>query len=154
MIRNPSRLYQGCPVIPGLRYNLRLIEWYIMAPLAAEWDIELTSAYRSTTGQAGLYVLDEKRAARKAKGTSQHVLGEAVDFIVHGADIRDCFKWCLQLRPWQAILEYHSGRPECIHLSIPSAIETIVSKRLLFLDPPGDEPGRYENFTGSFPEAA
>lgn len=155
MIRNPSRLYQGCPAVPAMRHSLKLIEWFILAPLGAVWDAEITRAYSSATGQAALYALDPKRAARKAKGTSQHVLAEAVDFIVHGTDLRDCFVWCLEhLRPYQAILEYAEGRAECIHLSIPSTVESIVSKRLLFIDPSGPEPGHYQTFEGTFPPEA
>ncbi len=151
MIRNPERLFQGCPTGSMQFYKLRLIEHFLLAPLGATFDTEITSAYRSQTGQAALYVMDPKRAARKAKGVSQHVLGEAVDVVPEG-DLKVCFLWCLEhLRPWQAILEYEKGRPRLIHLSLPSEHPEIESKRLLFIDPVGDQPGRYENFTGSFP---
>lgn len=131
------------------------MEHFLLAPLGAAWDVTITSAFRNGIDNGGLYALDPKRAARKAKGVSQHVLAEAIDFTIRGADLRDCFTWCLaHLRPFQAILEYHEGRPECIHLSLPSEIDTIAAKRLLFIDPPGPEIGHYENFTGAFPEAA
>ena len=145
MIRNPSRLYEGCP--PGLpqHYALRIIEHFLLAPLGEVRDLTITSAYRSQTVQSGLYALDPAKAARKAKGISQHILGEAVDFVPEG-DMQECFLWCLDhLRPWQAILEYDAAGPEVIHLSIPSSIETIRSKRLLHVG------GLWRDFDGTFP---
>lgn len=147
MILNPARLYEGCP--PGIfaYYKLRLLEHYLLKPLAEVWDFTITSAYRSTTQDAALYALDPARAARKAKGVSQHIFGEAVDIVPKGS-ITDCYLWCVDnLRPWQAILEYHGRRPECIHLSLPSERPEIVQKRLLFYE------GLWRNFDGPLPPA-
>lgn len=154
MIRNPERLYEGCPPGSSQAYKLRLIEHFLLAPLAAAFDFEITSAYRPTIAQAALYALDPKRAARKAKGVSQHVLAEAVDIVPKG-DLTECYRWCLEhLRAWQTILEYEKGRPHLIHLSLPSERTEIESKRLLFIDPVTGEPGHFENFTGTFPAVA
>jgi hypothetical protein len=151
VIRNPGRLLEGCPPATFQAYKLRLLEHFLLVPLAAVWDFTITSAYRSGAAQAGLYSFDPKLAARKARGTSQHVLGEAVDFIPEGS-LTDCYLWCLEnLRPWQIILEYERGKPRLIHLSVPSEHQEIVSKRLLYLDPPGSEPGHFETWTGNFP---
>lgn len=148
MIRNPSRLYDGCPPVPQLHFKLRLIDHFLLGPLGAAWDVEITSAYRSTTAQAALYALDEARAQVKAKGISQHVLAEAVDVVPANGDFEGCFRWCLdRLLPWQAILEYAGDKPECIHLSLLSEIETIAEKRLLFYR------GQWLNFDGTFPGA-
>ena len=141
MIHNPSRLYQGSPDII-IAHRLRLIEWFLLKPLGEVWDVTITSAYRSPQTQAALTV------AAKAKGISQHTLGEAVDIVPVG-DMTKCYEWCLEyLRPWQALLEYANGKPSCIHLSIPSSIETIVSKRLIF------SVGVWTPYTGTFPVSA
>ena len=145
MILNPARLYEGCPPGVAQQYSLRLVEHFLLEPLGQVWDITITSAYRNQTAQSGLYALDPAKAARKAKGISQHVLGEAVDFVPEGS-MTDCYLWCLDhLRPYQALLEYDKTGPECIHLSIPSTIETIKSKRLLFVG------GLWRVFDGTFP---
>jgi|SRR6266850_91623 len=154
MIRNPARLLEGCP--PGMiqTYKLRLVEHFLLVPLAMVWDFTITSAYRNAASQAGLYSLDPKLAARKAKNTSQHVLGEAVDVIPEG-DLEKCYVWCLEnLRPWQVILEYEKGAPRLIHLSLPSEHTEILSKRLLYWDPPDDKPGHFETWAGQFPAKA
>lgn len=154
MIRNPLRLLDGCPPGTIQVYKLRLVEHFLLVPLAMAWDFTITSAYRNAASQAGLYSLDPKLAARKAKNTSQHVLGEAVDILPDG-DLEKCYLWCLEnLRPWQAILEYEKEAPRLIHLSVPSEHADITSKRLLYLDPPTDEPGHFENWTGTFPVRA
>lgn len=145
MIRNPARLYEGCP--PGVPqyYALRVVEWFLLKPLGEVWDVTITSAYRNAAAQANLYALDGARVARKAKGISQHVLGEAVDIVPEGS-MTDCYLWCIDnLRPYQALLEYAGDKSECIHLSIPSTIETVVSKRLLFVG------GVWRPFDGTFP---
>ena len=99
MIRNPARLYEGCPPGVPLFYALRLIEHFFLEPLGQVWNVTITSAYRNQTRQAGLYATDPIKAARKAKGVSQHTLGEAVDFVPEGS-ITDCYLWCLDhLRP-------------------------------------------------------
>ena len=145
MIRNPDRLYLDCPSGVPQMYALRLIEHFFLDPLGQVWDVTITSAYRNQTAQAGLYAMDPAKAARKAKGVSQHSLGEAVDFVPDG-NMTDCYLWCLDnLRPWQALLEYGKAGPECIHLSIPSSIETIKSKRLLFVG------GLWRVYDGTFP---
>ena len=141
MLRNPSRLYEGSPDIIIL-HRLRLIEWFLLRPLAETWDITITSAYRTPQAQAALTV------AAKAKGISQHTLGEAFDFVPAGS-MQDCYVWCLEhLRPFQALLEYKGGAPSCIHLSIPSVQETIISKRLIFAG------GVWQPWTGTFPVIA
>ena len=141
MIRNPSRLYDGSPDIIIL-HRLRLIDWYLLKPLAETWDIMITSAYRTPQAQAAL------PAGVKAKGISQHPLGEAVDFVPDG-DMKACYVWCLEhLRPFQALLEYKGAAPACIHLSIPSSVEGIVSKRLVYAG------GVWTQYAGTFPEVA
>lgn len=141
MIRNPSRLYNGSPDII-IAHRLRLIEWFLLRPLAEVWDISISGAYRTPQQQAAL------PAGVKAKGISQHTLGEAVDFVPVGS-MQECYVWCLEhLRPFQALLEYKGGAPSCIHLSIPSSIEGIVSKRLIFAG------GVWTPYTGTFPEVA
>ena len=139
MIRNPSRLYDHQPADnERARHSLRLIDHFLLRPLGEAWDITITSAYRTPAAQAALTV------AAKAKGVSQHTLGEAVDVVPTG-DMKACYVWCIEhLRPWQALLEYAAGVPSCIHLSIPSSIETIVSKRLIF------SGGVWQPYTGTF----
>ena len=148
MIRNPERLLQGCPPGTVQAYKLRLLEHFLLRPLSERWDITLTSAYRTATAQGALYALDQARAQRKAKGVSQHSLGEAVDFEPDGS-ITDCFLWCAdRLRFWQLILEYDRTRPECIHLSLPSERPEIRRKTLLFYG------GVWQNFDGRLPGTA
>lgn len=145
MIRNPDRLLEGCPPGTMQAYKLHLLEHFLLRPLTEVWEITLTSAYRSAAGQAALYALDEGRALRKAKGVSQHSLGEAVDFVPQGS-MTDCFLWCVDhLRPWQLILEYEGAVPECIHLSIPSEHAEVRPKTLLFYG------GLWRIFDGAFP---
>ena len=145
MILNRSRLLDGCPPGTLQAYKLRLLGHFLLDPIGQAWDITLTSAYRSETAQAGLYALVPKKAARKAKGISQHSLGEAADFVPKGS-LTDCFLWCFDnLEPWQLILEYDDTVPECIHVSIPSEHTEIQSKRLLFYN------GLWMPFTGTFP---
>jgi hypothetical protein len=155
MIKNPSRLLENCPPGTHQAHSLRVLEHFLLNPLGEVWDVMVTSAYRSMTQQAGLYALDEARSARKAKGISQHVLGEAIDAVPERKGLtpeqalEECFLWCVEhLRPWQAILEYKGSRPECIHLSIPSERPEIVQKRLLFYD------GLWRNYDGTLPGAA
>lgn len=148
MIINLPRLYEGCPPATIHHYKLRLVNHFLLKPLGEVWDILITSAYRSEASQASLFVGDSARIARKAKGISQHTLGEAVDFVPKGS-MEECFQWCLDhLRPWQAILEYEGEKPECIHLSLPSERMEIVSKRLLFYN------GLWRNFDGTLPVVA
>lgn len=150
MIRNLNRLYEGCPPATFQWYKLRLLEHFLLAPLAAVWDFAITSAYRSQAAQSGLYSLNPKLAARKATGTSQHSLGEAADIVPEG-DIKAGFLWCVDnLRPWQLILEYQEGQPKLIHLSLPSEHAEIQPRRLLFVDPIGSELGHYEAWLGRF----
>ena len=141
MIRNPSRLFQGSPDMI-IAHRLRLIDHYLLKPLAEVWDITITSGYRTPAAQAGLTV------AAKAKGISQHTLGEAVDIVPAGS-MQECYVWCVEhLRPWQLLLEYANSAPSCIHMSIPSSIETIVAKRLIF------SGGVWTPYTGTFPVIA
>ena len=141
MIRNHSRLFQGSPDII-IAHRLRLIEWFLLKPLAEAWDFTITSAYRTPQSQAAL------PAGVKAKGISQHTLGEAVDVVPDGS-MTECYEWCLEyLKPFQALLEYAKGKPSCIHLSIPSSVEGIVSKRLIY------SGGVWTPYTGTFPVVA
>lgn len=148
MIANPARIYEGCPPGTVQMYKLRLVDHFLLQPLGEAWDVRVTSAYRSQTAQSALYALDDQRSGRKAKGVSQHSLGEAVDVVTEPVGhLLACFEWCLKhLRPWQAILEYAGTRPECIHLSLPSEVVTIQAKRLLWYD------GRWLTFEGQFPQ--
>lgn len=150
MILNPARLLEGCPPASIACYKLRLLEHYLLRPLADVFDFTVPSAYRSTIDNAALYALDPERAARKARGISQHVLGEAADIVPVGRTFKECFLWIAEhLRPWQLILEAGpKGRWECIHLSLPSERQEIAAKRLLFYG------GEYRNFDGTFPDEA
>lgn len=148
MIVNPSRLYQDCPPATIQYYKLRLVDYFLLKPLGEVWDAMISSAYRSEANQVNLYQGDEARIARKAKGVSQHTLGEAVDIVPKGS-MEECFQWCVDhLRPWQAILEYVGTKPECIHLSLPSERLEIVSKRLLFYN------GLWRPYSGELPVVA
>jgi hypothetical protein len=152
MITNPNRLYEGCPQDSVEYYKLRLLDHFILRPLGEIWSATITSAYRAPLAQAELFSTDPARAARKAKGVSQHTLGEAVDLVPVGREEKaftDLYLWCLDnLRPWQAILEYDGSKPECIHLSIPSERPEIVQKRLLFYQ------GMWRNYEGTLPVVA
>ncbi len=133
MILNPHRLMQG--VGPGMpaSHALRLIEHFFVGPLSEQFDFYLTSAWRSSGQQASL--TDSAGVAvdptRKAKGLSQHELGEAIDFVPQDrAELLAMWEWSLEhLRPWQAILELDA--PRCIHLSLPSVSEVVKPKRLM-----------------------
>jgi len=141
MIINPQRLYEGCPPGTIQAYKLRLLEHFMLRPLAEAWDITVTSAYRSISAQNAMV------SNRKAKGTSQHSLGEAADFVPKG-DMLKCFVDCQGLRPHQLILEYDGIKPDCIHISMPSEHADILPKTLLFYN------GLWRNFDGTFPVQA
>ena len=133
MILNPDRLMQGVGVAMPASFPLRVMKHMFVDPLSEQFDFYLTSAWRSSGQQASL--TDSAGVAvdptRKAKGLSQHELGEAVDFVPQDpAELLGLWEWCLEiLHPWQAILELDG--PRCIHLSIPSVSEAVKSKRLM-----------------------
>jgi len=155
VISNRSRLYENCPpAAPGF-YSLRLVDHFFIEPLHTRFDLTITGAWRSINTQANLTYADGTPvpADQKAKGTSQHCYGEATD--VSGADdvLRRAWLFALkELRPWQAIL-YMTLKPEgpvwiatSMHLSIPSVVETVESKRLLNIG------GKYRWWRGDFPD--
>ena len=146
MITNPERLFQGCPPGAPHYYRLRLVDHYIVQPLGRLFELTITGALRQQAEQANLLYADGTKVPEedKAKGTSQHVLGEVVD--LDGPDVRLAWEYAVKhLHPWQAILYlYESSEPKSIHLSIPSSHESIVQKTLIkWPASPGDKGWRF-----------
>jgi hypothetical protein len=130
-------------------HSLRVVQRYLVEPILEAHGLTVTSGYRSAAKQATLTDASGAPipAANKAKGTSQHTLGEAVDFGGNDRILREAFVFALEhLRPWQAIAYFKGLVCTSIHVSIPSSITTVEQKALLNLD------GRYTPWTGSFPE--
>ena len=149
MIANPQRLMKGVPPITIQHYKLLLVEHFLLKPLAEVFDFTITSAYRTIDGQANL--VDGRGnlvpAAKKAKGVSQHVLGEAVD--IDSRHNKRMYLWLLEhARPWQIILYFELGKTGGIHISIPSENEAIAEKQLLNID------GQWQWYRGDFPTEA
>ena len=110
------------------------------------FDFTITSAYRTIDGQANL--VDGRGnlvpAAKKAKGVSQHVLGEAVD--IDGRHNKRMYLWILEnARPWQLIMYLEEGKTAGLHISIPSENPAVEQKTLLNVD------GTWQWYRGEFP---
>ena len=149
MIANPNRLMKGVPPGTIQAYKLGLINHFVLLPLGGVFDFAITSAYRNLDAQANLKDSAGKPIpkAKKAKGISQHCLGEAVD--IDGRHNKRMYLWILDnLRPWQTILYFEQGRTTGVHVSIPSENEIIVSKSLLNVD------GGWSWYRGEFPAEA
>lgn len=146
MIANPQRLMKNVP--PGIvqYYKLGLVNHFILEPLAEVFDFTITSAYRTFNRQANLTDASGNvvPASKKAKGVSQHCMGEAVD--IDGRHNKRMYLWILEhLRPWQIILYFELGKTGGIHISIPSENKTIDQKSLLNVD------GAWQWYRGEFP---
>lgn len=145
MITNPQRLYKNVPPGTVQAYKLTLLRHFFLEPLAKVYDFSITSAYRSINDQADLTDSSGKpvSALKKAKGISQHCMGEAVD--IDGEKCREMYQYIIEhLHPWQVILYFEDGKENGIHISMPSENETIVSKRLLNVD------GEWRWFRGDY----
>ncbi len=81
MITNPQRLYQDCPPGAPHYYRLRLVDHYIVKPLGRLYELTISGALRQQVEQANLLYADGTKVPEedKAKGTSQHTLGEVAD---------------------------------------------------------------------------
>jgi len=149
MITNPERLMKGVPPGTVQAYKLELCDHFVLKPLAQHFDFTITSAYRSIDAQANLRDASGNKVPdyKKAKGVSQHCMGEAVD--IDGAKCREMYLYLIEhLQPWQVILYFELGKEAGVHFSIPSENETIVQKRLMSVD------GQWKWFRGEFPGRA
>ena len=146
MITNPDRLLKGVPPITVQHYKLLLVEHFLLKPLAEVFDFTITSAYRTLNRQANLTDASGNTVpeTKKAKGVSQHCMGEAVD--IDGRHNRRMYMWLLEhARPWQLILYLEEGKTSGLHISIPSENEAIQQKTLLNVD------GDWQWYRGEFP---
>lgn len=96
-------------------YKLLIVAQYLLQPVRDKFGpVHVTSGFRSE------FVHEAIRKVQNAptSSTSQHLLGEAVDFIPEG-DIDEVFEWCKEnLTFGQLILEVHNGK-KWIHISLP-----------------------------------
>lgn len=97
------------------RYKLLLIAQYLLQPIRNKFGvIHVTSGFRS----AFVHDAIKKTQGAPTSNTSQHLLGEAVDF-VPGSKIEEVFEWCKKnLIFGQLIFENHNGK-KWIHMSLP-----------------------------------
>lgn len=102
----------GLPNRPDAQQTEKLLylAWYILQPVRDRFGaIRITSGYRSP----------EVNRAIGGSMSSQHVLGEAADIQVPGADLREVYVWMRDnLRYGQLIYESRDGK-EWIHVSLP-----------------------------------
>lgn len=104
----------GLPNIPGdtEREKLLYLALFILQPVRDKWGmLNVTSGYRcpAVNNHAG------------GVATSQHVKGEAADFVLSGVSIDDVYRWVVKesgIRFGQCIRESKGGR-DWIHISLP-----------------------------------
>ena len=96
--------------VPNVEQVMRLLYLanYLLQPIRDRFGrVDVSSAFRS----------EEVNKAVGGNPKSQHLMGEAADFIVK--DLDACFEWCRKnLVYGQCILESSMGR-EWIHISLP-----------------------------------
>lgn len=108
---------QAVPNIPdgNQREQLWLLILKIVEPIVEEiGDIYITSGFRSQALQDAL----------KAKGyptavKSQHLLGQALDFVPISMDIKEAFYWCKDSLFYGQIIFEKKKKSTWIHISLP-----------------------------------
>lgn len=107
----------GVPNVPNdeQRYKLLLLAYYLLQPIRnVHGTVHVTSGFRSQAVHEAI----QKTQGAPTSSTSQHLLGEAVDFIPEG-EIEKVYEWCKKnLIFGQLILENHNGK-KWIHISLP-----------------------------------
>lgn len=109
-----TRTDTGLPNIYGEaeKEKLLYLASFILQPLRDKWGaFKVTSGYRSHA----------VNAAVGGAVTSQHVKGEAADFIARDASLDDVFEWIVKqscLRFGQCIRE-NVGNRDWVHISLP-----------------------------------
>ena len=106
----------GLPNMPdgAAQSKLLYLAIYILQPIRNIWGpLKITSGFRSL----------EVNQAKGGESTSQHLLGEAADFIpqVDVADIDEVFEWIVadsDINYGQVIRENKNGK-QWIHISLP-----------------------------------
>lgn len=102
------------PNIPGVIETEKLLYLanFILQPIRNKWGVlQVTSAFRSV----------QVNTSKGGSTTSQHVFGEAADFIPTQAHMDEVFKWVVResgLVFGQAIRETNDGA-NWIHISLP-----------------------------------
>jgi hypothetical protein len=98
------------------RYKLLLVANYLLQPVRNQFGtpVHVTSGFRSSFVHEAI----KKTQGAPTSSTSQHLLGEAVDFVPE-SEIEKVFEWCKEnLIYGQLILESHNGK-KWIHISLP-----------------------------------
>ncbi len=101
---------------PQARAALRLLVWNVLGPLRAlvGQGLQITSGFRSPA----------VNEAVTGSASSQHMRGEAVDFIVHGVASIDIVSLILQSRlPFDQLIWYAPERGGHVHVSFTARRE-------------------------------
>ena len=122
------------------RYKLRLLRHFLLEPIADDYDIIITSGRRTHKQQMSLPV------SKRSKGTSQHELSEAVDFVIMSASLmEEAYRVIYEtLGWWQLFIYFEDGVAQHLHMSMPSEMLTKKSKALY------NANGKWFHYDGSF----
>jgi len=97
------------------RYKLLLIAQYLLQPIRDKFGaVHVTSGFRSEFVHEAI----KKVQNAPTSSTSQHLLGEAVDFIPEG-DIEEVFEWCKENLIFGQLINENSGGKRWLHISLP-----------------------------------
>lgn len=147
MTYNQTMLFGGCPPGTPHYYKLRLLDCYVLKVLEKHFRVIVTSGWRPQQTQDTLTYADGRPvpASVKAKGVSQHVLGEAFDFTEE--NMPACFVWCVKnLAYCQLIIYFEEGIAQSMHVSMLSErVPPVKRKTLVYSD------GKAHHWTGHFP---
>lgn len=110
-IRSLKALELGINNVPGAEEvdNLSLLAINCLQPIRSHFNkpLIITSGYRCK----------ELNKAVKGAKNSQHITGQAVDFIVKGVAIKDIIIWVLNNLDFDQLIEEYQGNKCWIHLS-------------------------------------
>ena len=132
------RTVSGLPNDPDERAEEKLLYLasFILQPIRNQWGrLYITSGYRSS----GV----NKRVG--GADTSQHLYGEAADFIALEAPLKDVYRWIVDeghIAFGQCIFEIRAT--DWIHVALPR-LDKLNHQALV-----STAPGRFVNFTGRF----
>jgi uncharacterized protein YcbK (DUF882 family) len=106
----------------SVRENIYLLCKFALNPVRAKYGpVKITSGYRTPEQNEALRMLGKSPAA-----DSQHIHGQAVDFICPQADTHEVFKW---LSTWWTGQCFYETKQKIIHIALPT-IRLEAAKRL------------------------
>lgn len=99
---------------PEAKDKLLLLVKYILEPVRAKFGpVAVTSAYRSPEHNQELGSM-----GYHSSNTSQHVLGEAADFVIHGVKMLDVYNYIKDNLTYGELF-YYKIKGHC-HVSLPN----------------------------------